>query len=50
MDEINADDLRTFKVDLRKLKTSTGKKIDPRTVWNHFNNVVGFSTPMGAET
>jgi len=47
MDEINGDDLRTFKVDLRKLKISTGKKIDPRTVWNHFNNVVGFLNTYG---
>ena len=39
--------MRTFKVDLRKLKTSTGKKIDPRTVWNHFNNVVGFLNTYG---
>jgi len=47
LDEISGDDLRTFKVDLRKLKTSTGKKIDPRTVWNHFNNVVGFLNTYG---
>jgi hypothetical protein len=47
MDEINGDDLRTFTVDLRKLKTSTGKKIDPHTIWNHFNNVVGFLNTYG---
>ena len=42
LDEINGDDLRPFKVHLRQQKTSIGKKIEPRTVWNHFNNVVGF--------
>jgi hypothetical protein len=40
MDEISSDDLREFKVFLRAQKTSTGKKIDPRTVYNHFLNVV----------
>jgi len=42
MDEINGDDLRVFKVFLRKQKTSIGKYIDPRTVYNHFLNTVSF--------
>ena len=42
MEEINGDDLRQFKVFLRQQRTSTGNKIDPRTVFNHFNNVVSF--------
>ena len=42
MDEINADDLRQFKVHLRAQETSVGKKIDPRTVYNHFLNVASF--------
>jgi hypothetical protein len=32
---------------LRKLKTSIGKKIDPRTVCNHFNNTVAFLNTYG---
>jgi hypothetical protein len=40
--EIDGDDLRQFKVFLRQQK-----KIDPRTVWNHFNNVVGFLNTYG---
>jgi integrase/recombinase XerD len=47
MDEINGDDLRSFKVFLRKQKTSVGKYIDRRTVWNHFNNVVAFLNTYG---
>ena len=39
--------MRQFKVFLRQQKTSTGKKIDPRTVWNHFNNLVGFLNTYG---
>jgi hypothetical protein len=35
MDEIDGDDLRVFKVFLRKQKTSIGKFIDRRTVYNH---------------
>jgi hypothetical protein len=42
LDEIDGDDLRHFKVFLRSLKTSTGKKLDLRTVYNHFLNVVSF--------
>jgi integrase/recombinase XerD len=42
MDEIDGDDLRAFKVFLRKQKTSIGKYIDPRTVYNHFLNTVSF--------
>lgn len=45
--EIDGDDLRRFKVYLRTLKTSTGKKIDDRTVYNHFNNVVSFLNAHG---
>ncbi len=45
--EIDGDDLRRFKVFLRGLKTSTGKKIDDRTVYNHFNNVVSFLNAHG---
>jgi integrase len=47
MDEIDGDDLRLFKVFLRKQKTSTGKYIDRRTVWNHFNNTVAFLNTYG---
>jgi hypothetical protein len=42
MDEIDGDDLRVFKVFLRKQKTSVGKNIDRRTVYNHFLNTVSF--------
>ncbi|PYV67508.1 MAG: hypothetical protein DMG96_39095 [Acidobacteria bacterium] len=42
VDEIDGDDLRVFKVFLRKQKTSIGKYIDPRTVYNHFLNTVSF--------
>jgi len=45
--EIDGDDLRRFKVFLREQETQTKtvrKKVDDRTVWNHFNNVVGFLT------
>jgi len=48
--EIDGDDLRRFKVLLRKQETQTKtvrKKIDDRTVWNHFNNVVGFLNSYG---
>jgi hypothetical protein len=45
--EIDGDDLRQFKVYLRQQKTSIGKKIDPRTVYNHFNNVVSFLNSHG---
>jgi len=47
MDEIVGDDLRMFKVFLRKQKTSIGKYIDRRTVWNHFNNTVAFLNTYG---
>jgi integrase len=47
MDEIVGDDLRMFKVFLRKQKTSIGKDIDRRTVWNHFNNTVAFLNTYG---
>jgi hypothetical protein len=42
MDEIDGDDLKHFKVYLRSLKTSIGKNIDRRTVYNHFLNTVSF--------
>jgi integrase/recombinase XerD len=42
MHEIVGDDLRVFKVYLRKQETTFGTKIDPRTVYNHFNNAVSF--------
>jgi integrase/recombinase XerD len=42
MDEIDGDDLKRFKVYLRSLKTSIGKNIDRRTVYNHFLNTVSF--------
>ncbi len=45
--DIDGDDLRRFKVFLRGLKTSTGKKVDDRTVYNHFNNVVSFLNAHG---
>jgi len=48
--DVDGDDLRRFKVFLRKqyaqTKTVT-KRIDDRTVWNHFNNVVGFLNSYG---
>jgi len=47
LEEIDGDDLRQFKIFLRSQKTSIGKNIDPRTVWNHFNNVVGFLNSYG---
>ena len=47
MDEIDGDDLRVFKVFLRKQGTSIGKYIDRRTVWNHFNNTVAFLNTYG---
>jgi integrase/recombinase XerD len=45
--EIDGDDLRRFKIFLRSQVTSIGKKIDRRTIWNHFNNVVGFLNAYG---
>jgi integrase len=47
LDEISGGDLRTFKVLLRAQKTSTGRKVDPRTVYNHFNNTVSFLNTYG---
>jgi len=50
LDEIDGDDLRRFKVFLRKQETqakTVKKRIDDRTVWNHFNNVVGFLNSYG---
>lgn len=47
LDEICGGDLRTFKVFLRAQKTSTGKKIDKRTVYNHFLNTVSFVNTYG---
>ncbi len=50
LNEIDGDDLRRFKVFLRKQQTQTKtvtKRIDDRTVWNHFNNVVGFLNSYG---
>ncbi|MGA2644905.1 MAG: tyrosine-type recombinase/integrase [Candidatus Sulfotelmatobacter sp.] len=47
LEEIHGDDLRQFKVYLRQQRTSIGKKIDPRTVYNHFNNVVSFLNSHG---
>jgi integrase/recombinase XerD len=52
LDEIDGDDLRRFKVFLRKQETQTKtvkKRIDDRTVWNHFNNVVGFLNSYGLQ-
>ncbi len=49
MDEIDGDDLRVFKVFLRKQKTSIGRYIDPRTVYNHFLNTVSFLNTYGRE-
>jgi integrase len=45
--EIDADDLRTFKIFLRAQRTSTGKKIEPRTTYNHFLNVISFLNSYG---
>jgi integrase/recombinase XerD len=42
LDEISGDDLRKFKLNLRKYRTSTGKPYDDRSIWNHFNNMVSF--------
>jgi integrase len=50
LNEVDGDDLRRFKVFLRKQQTQTKtvkKRIDDRTVWNHFNNVVGFLNSYG---
>ncbi|MGA7925652.1 MAG: hypothetical protein WCA20_06615 [Candidatus Sulfotelmatobacter sp.] len=49
MDEIVGEDLRVFKIFLHRQKTSTGKYIDRRTVWNHFNNTVAFLNTHGAK-
>jgi hypothetical protein len=38
LEEIEGDDLRAFKVFLRKYRTKAGKPYDPRSIWNHFNN------------
>jgi len=45
--EIDVDDLRTFKIHLRAQRTSTGKKIEPRTTYNHFLNVISFLNSYG---
>jgi hypothetical protein len=48
--DVDGDDLRRFKVFLRKQETQTKtfkKRIDDRTVWNHFNNVVSFLNTYG---
>jgi hypothetical protein len=47
IDEVDGDDLRLFKVFLRGQRTSIGKNIDPRTVWNHFNNTIAFLNTHG---
>jgi hypothetical protein len=47
VDEIGGDDLRQFKVYLRAQKTSIGKRINDRTVYNHFLNVVSFLNTYG---
>jgi integrase len=50
LNEVDGDDLRRFKVFQRKQQTQTKtvkKRIDDRTVWNHFNNVVGFLNSYG---
>jgi integrase/recombinase XerD len=47
IDEIDGDDLRAFKVFLRKQRTSVCKNIHPRTVWNHFNNTIAFLNTYG---
>jgi len=50
LNEIDGNDLRQFKVFLRKQQTRTKtvkKPIDDRTVWNHFNNVVAFLNSYG---
>jgi len=46
-EEIDGDDLRKLKVFLRQQKTSTGKKISARSVYNHFNNVISFLNAIG---
>src|SRR5580658_5900565 len=50
LNEIDGDDLRRFKVFLQKQQTQTKtvkKRIGDRTVWNHFDNVVGFLNSYG---
>jgi integrase/recombinase XerD len=47
IDEIDGDDLKRFKVFLRRQKTRFGKYIGQRTVWNHFNNIVSFLNECG---
>lgn len=50
LNEVDGDDLRRVKVFLRKQETQTKtlkKKIDDRTVWNHFNNIVSFLNSYG---
>jgi integrase/recombinase XerD len=47
LDEIEGDDLRAFKVFLRRYRTTAGKPYDPRSIWNHFNNVVSFLNEHG---
>jgi integrase/recombinase XerD len=47
LEEIDGDDLRNFKVFLRKYRTKLGKPYDDRSIWNHFNNVVSFLNANG---
>ena len=46
-DEIEGDDLRNYAAFLRKYRTSTGKRYDDRSVYNHFLNVVTFLNAHG---
>ena len=47
LDEITGDDLKAFKIFLRKYCTKTGKPYDPRSIWNHFNNLISFLNEHG---
>ena len=47
LDDITGDDLREYVSFLRKYRTSTGKRYDDRSIWNHFNNVVTFLNAHG---
>ncbi len=47
VEEIDGDDLRQFKIFLRSQETSIGTRINDRTVYNHFLNVVSFLNTYG---
>jgi hypothetical protein len=47
LEDVTEDDLREYARFLRRYRTSTGKRYDDRSIWNHFNNVVTFLNANG---